>query len=270
MAADLFGGDTPQRNTKLSRIRDYSLRHPVRAAESQREWRARNPLTIRAHKVSRKRRFAKATPKWVDRAALRQFYANRPEGHHVDHIIPLKGVTPEGYPVSGLHVPWNLQYLPGLENMRKHNVICPDEVGLRWDHPKCCVGCGQDKPLSAYRSLRSTVCTHCQLVTLVTMRAARVAQALHDKRKARAARIAERMQGDNLHCAGCGQWSDKSNHFRNPSTLTGYSSRCIPCMRPVWRERFACMAPEAKARRLQLKRERRALAKAPPPSTGEV
>ena len=52
---------------------------------------------------------------------LRLIYKNRPEGHHVDHIIPLKGIdkVTGQHVVCGLHVPWNLQYMPSSDNITK-------------------------------------------------------------------------------------------------------------------------------------------------------
>lgn len=62
------------------------------------------------------------TPPWADRQAILKFYAACPEGHHVDHIVPLRGMI-DGRRVSGLHVVWNLQYLTIEENHRKYNRI---------------------------------------------------------------------------------------------------------------------------------------------------
>lgn len=72
--------------------------------------------------MSSARRAAKLqrTPKWADLDAIADFYVSRPEGYHVDHIIPLQGEK-----VSGLHVLENLQYLPAVENVRKHNKFEP-------------------------------------------------------------------------------------------------------------------------------------------------
>lgn len=50
---------------------------------------------------------------------------------HVDHIIPLRGVTEDGNRVSGLHVPWNLEPIYAGTNMRKGN-RCRQSDALAW------------------------------------------------------------------------------------------------------------------------------------------
>lgn len=59
-----------------------------------------------------------ATPSWVNMKEIKDFYMNCPAGYHVDHIIPLNHPL-----VCGLHILWNLQYLPALENIRKNNKV---------------------------------------------------------------------------------------------------------------------------------------------------
>lgn len=55
-------------------------------------------------------------PKWSETDLIAKFYAECPEGFHVDHIIPLRGKI-----VSGLHVISNLQYLTIKDNLEKGN-----------------------------------------------------------------------------------------------------------------------------------------------------
>lgn len=83
-----------------------------------------------------KRRAAKAssTPKWVDKKhedRIKSIYSacikiseKTKIPHHVDHIIPLQGVS-----VCGLHVWWNLRIIPAKDNLSKGNRVWPNMWG---------------------------------------------------------------------------------------------------------------------------------------------
>lgn len=74
----------------------------------------------------RKKRNRQATPKWLSKEHKQQIFdtyelmrdcrAVTGEDYHVDHIVPLRGEN-----ICGLHVPWNLQVLPGYVNISKSN-----------------------------------------------------------------------------------------------------------------------------------------------------
>ncbi len=86
-----------------------------------RDWNAKNKDYVAASCILYQRRSKCATPKWLDKEEFILVYTNCPDEYHVDHIVPIVGVTPEGYQVSGLNVPWNLQYLTKFENQSKSN-----------------------------------------------------------------------------------------------------------------------------------------------------
>lgn len=84
--------------------------------------RANNPETEQAKKTRkaikslRKRKCTQARLSNVPWSEIHKVNDAKPEGYHLDHIIPLNHEK-----VCGLHVPWNFQYLTPEENIFKSN-----------------------------------------------------------------------------------------------------------------------------------------------------
>lgn len=101
--------------------RKSSRKLKEKRAEYAYKWTRDNREKRRASSAKRKAARLRATPRWADLNRIKAFYANVPEGHDVDHIVPL--VSPI---VCGLHCEANLQYLPSSENQSKRNLRWPD------------------------------------------------------------------------------------------------------------------------------------------------
>ena len=89
--------------------------------ECSAEARKKDPALVKAATAERQARYRakhgylRSYAPNADRNAIKEMYASCPEGHEVDHIIPLSK--------GGLHHEDNLQYLTVYENRAKGNKI---------------------------------------------------------------------------------------------------------------------------------------------------
>lgn len=107
-------------------VRKSYYKHRDKSLLKNKNWRDKNKGRVNYHTSKRKADMLLRTPKWVgteEKWLIEQAYelaAMRTKmfgfSWHVDHIIPMRGKY-----VSGLHVPTNLQVIPGIENIRKKN-----------------------------------------------------------------------------------------------------------------------------------------------------
>jgi hypothetical protein len=110
-----------QRLEHNAKTRAWVAANKERHLANTRDWCRRNREHRKGQAFAYASRSKSSTPSWVDRSELVAFKRRAAPGWHVDHIVPLKGITPDGYKVSGLNVLWNLQYLPAAENSAKSN-----------------------------------------------------------------------------------------------------------------------------------------------------
>jgi len=112
----------------LAKKRDeYERNKSVRLAQ-KRVYRQANKGKINALVTARKKIVKQRIPVWVeidDKWLIKEAYdlaslRTKMFGFawHVDHVFPLQGKT-----VSGLHVPTNLQVIPGVLNIKKKNKV---------------------------------------------------------------------------------------------------------------------------------------------------
>ena len=117
-----------------SRIRSKSYRQTYYQKNKEKsrinnsEWYRKHPHIVAAKSAKYNAQKLQATPKWLTKdqfKEIEEFYllakelqwlSDSTDPLEVDHIIPLRGKN-----VSGLHVPWNLQILPGSLNRSKGN-----------------------------------------------------------------------------------------------------------------------------------------------------
>ena len=102
------------------------LNHPEKIKAGIKNWSKNNPVKVLVYTRANQAKRNMRNPKWLspdDKWMIEQAYelaALRTKtfgfSWHVDHILPLQGKT-----VSGLHTPYNLQVIPGVENVRKSN-----------------------------------------------------------------------------------------------------------------------------------------------------
>lgn len=116
------------KDKNLTSSKEYYQANKSKRIHAAVEWAKSNKGKANANKKAYKMSKQRACPQWIrdnkdlmwimqeayDLAALRtKMFGFQ---WHVDHKVPLRGKT-----VSGLHVPWNLQVIPGSENCSKSN-----------------------------------------------------------------------------------------------------------------------------------------------------
>ena len=104
------------REERERKNKEYRAKHRKERLVKVTEWRKNNIELVRLYARNYQARRKGRVVEWTDWDNIREFELNKPNGMTTDHIIPISGKL-----VWGLHVSWNLQYLPPHENFTKLN-----------------------------------------------------------------------------------------------------------------------------------------------------
>jgi hypothetical protein len=105
----------------------WGKKNPEKTAKYQRTQNAKRPGTRNLWTMNYRSAKVDRMPNWLNDGHLFEMEsiytycsALRKIGldYHVDHVVPLRGKS-----VSGFHAPWNMQVIPGKENMSKGNTF---------------------------------------------------------------------------------------------------------------------------------------------------
>jgi hypothetical protein len=75
----------------------------------------------------------RSKPKWITRQDFYDVWIKCPIGYEMDHIVPLNGyyiMDKIKIPISGLSVPWNVQYLTRSQNASKKNKLSSEDYRI--------------------------------------------------------------------------------------------------------------------------------------------
>jgi hypothetical protein len=107
----------------------WQKNNPEKRRAKYNKWAAANPDAVAANTLKRRAHEKQANVKWANQEAIKMIYKEATRltketgiKHHVDHFYPLRGKT-----VSGLHVEFNLQAIPAIENLKKGNRLMQDD-----------------------------------------------------------------------------------------------------------------------------------------------
>lgn len=95
---------------------EYRNEHRDTAKSYRQQYQKDHAGQMVEYKIRRKIRLKKSILTNEHLAEIEKIYQAKPKNTVIDHIIPLQGKN-----VSGLHVPWNLQYLSVEENNFKRH-----------------------------------------------------------------------------------------------------------------------------------------------------